>query len=588
MKKASAPRRPRGPRVQLMVILGALVAISLSLLWLQIVRGPELAAQGRLVRTYSVNIPAERGSIVDANGAVLAESIATYHIAVNQKHIANARVCENPEADDEDERDCSSVGPAAAAKKLAPILEMDPVELGGLMVGDSTYQYLKKNVSPQVWRQVRALDIFGLEWEAASKRSYPNGSIAAPVLGTLDAEGKGVAGLEATQDEVLAGEDGEESYEIGTTGEVIPGGREVIANSRDGSTVHTTLRLDLQYAIEQTLNAAVERHAADWGAVVVQEISTGKILAMADSGNHEIDHNPQTVRAVQYAVEPGSVGKILTVASALETGAVTPLTPITVPDEYVTEDGQHFLDSHGHPTYVRTVTGVLAESSNTGTVQIGQKIKDQDRYDLFRRVGLGSLTGIPLPGESAGLLATPEEWDGRQKYTTMFGQGYSVTQLQQAGMLSVIGNGGVYQPPRLIEGWTKPDGRYEPAPPAQPVQAISKEVSQTLLTMMESITADSEGTGTSYAVEGYRVASKTGTAELFEGATVIGTGATIAGIIPADNPTAAISVLLYRPRKGSYAAASAGPLFHDVALHTVHHLGIAPSAEKAKLFPTQP
>lgn len=588
MNTASKPHVPVGPKVQLVAVLAMLAAISLMLLWTQIIRGPQLAEEGRLVRTHSINIPAERGSIVDANGVVLAQSVGTYHIAVNQQNVARAVVCENPQAEDEDERGCNQVGVAAAAKKLAPILEMDPVELGGKMVGESTYEYLKKDVTPQVWRQVRALSIYGIEWEASSERDYPNGSVAATVIGSLNLDGQGISGLEQTQDQIMGGEDGKESFEVGTTGQVMPGGKDVLAQKRDGSTVHTTLRVDLQYAVEQSLNDAVDRFGADWGVAVVQEIATGRLLALADSGNSEIGHQPQTVRAVQYAVEPGSVGKVLTVATALEKQKVTPETVFSVADRYTAPNGETFVDSHGHETYPRTVTGILAESSNTGTVHIGEKVTDAERYETMIRMGLGAPTGIPLAGESGGILAKPEEWDGRQRYTTMFGQGYAVTQLQQVGVMAAIGNSGVYLPPRLIDGWTAPDGSYEAAPPSQPVQALKPEVAKMLLTMLESTSADQEGTGAGYAVDGYRMSSKTGTAELIENGILTGAATTVAGVVPSDKPVVAVSVLLYRPRLGPISTQSAGPLFHEVVTDAINNLGIPASAEPPKLYATQP
>lgn len=588
MKQASKPHVPTGPKVQLAAILAMLVAISLMLLWTQIIRGPELAEQGRQVRTHTVLIPAERGAIVDANGAVLAQSVGTYHIAVNQQNISRALVCEDPQAETEKARGCNQVGVAAAAKKLAPILEMDPVELGGKMVGDSTYVYLKKDVSPQIWRQIRALSIYGVEWEASSERDYPNGTLAAPIIGSLNSDGEGVSGLELTQNDLIAGQDGKESFEVGTTGQVMPGGKEVIAAKRDGATVHTTLRLDLQYAVEQSLNAAVKRFSADWGVAVIQEIATGRILALADSGNEEIGAKPQIVKGVQYAVEPGSVGKIITMATALEQDKTTPTTAIPVPYSYTTSDNQEFVDSYRHPDMVLTTTGVLAQSSNTGTVQIGEKLKDSDRFKMMQRLGLGVPTGIPLPGESGGLLTPPGEWDGRQRYTTMFGQGYAVTQLQQVGLMATLGNSGVYLAPRLIEGWTNPDGTFKEAPTAPPVQAMRKEIADTLITMLESTTADAEGTGAHFTVKGYRIAAKTGTAELFDHGVPNGTATSVTGLLPAEKPMIAVSVMLHRPRVGILASESAGPLFHSVVTDAIHNLGIPPSSEPAKLYPTEP
>lgn len=579
----SAPRR--GPLVIWVVMLIALLVIGVQLINVQIVQGPELAAQGRELRTAESTLQPRRGDIVDATGAPLATSVQTYHIAVNQNKILKARVYDTDADGNTIER---GRGPAAAAQVLAPLLEMDEAELGGLFIGTSTYQYIKKNVSIDVWRQIRSHQIYGIEWEPSYERIYPNGTVAAGIIGSIDAEGTGNSGLELTQNDVLKGDTGVLSLEYAPGGQVIPGGKHVSKPAVNGKTVHTTLRLDLQHTIEEQLNAAVKKYNADWGVVAIEEISTGKILALADSGMQEISNEPQAVRAAQFAVEPGSVGKIVTVASALEHGKVTPETPISTPYEYTTTDGQSFVDSHQHPDYTRTVTGVLAESSNTGTIQIGQMLTDSERFDLFERFGFGKETGIGLPGESPGLLQPPNQWDGRQRYTTMFGQGYAITQLQQVAMVATIGNGGVYLPPTLIDGWTNADGTYEAAPVHEPQQVLDKDVAQTLVTMMESTTAWESGTGASFALDGHRTAAKTGTAEIIENGAYTGNATSVVAILPAENPTIAVSVLLYRPRSGVLAFQSAGPLFQEVATEAVRSLGIPASQESARLYPTEP
>lgn len=560
-------------------------AIALQLVNIQIIKGAELADQGRSVRMHETTIESRRGDIVDANGSTLATTVETYHIAVNQVNIANTKVWD---IDEDGNRKQIGSGPVYVAEKLAPILEMNEAELGGQLIGNSTYHYLKKDVDVDTWRAVRALQIYGLEWEPSYKRVYPNGTLAAPVIGTINADGEGSSGLELTQDESLTGLPGRQVQEYGPYGEVIPGGKSISEPATQGATVHTTLRLDLQHATEELVNQAVDQFAADWGSVLVQEISTGKILAMAESGNKEITRNPQPSKQVQYAVEPGSVGKLITMAVALEQGKVTPETPILSQYKYTTPDGQEFKDSHEHPDVTLTATGILAQSSNTGTVRIGEMVKDEDRYSLMKALHLGETLDIGMPGESPGILAKPEDWDGRQRYTTMFGQGFAVTQLQQTGIVATIANGGVYQPPHLIEGWTRPDGTYQAAPPREPERAMDPVVASTLMTMMESTTEDEGGTGFYFNVEGYRIAAKTGTAEVFENGSTIGTATTVAGAVPADNPAIAVSVLLYLPRIGIFSSESAGPLFRSVVTESVRSLGIPASKEPAVLYPIKP
>ena len=204
---------------------------------------------------------------------------------------------------------------------------------------------------------------------------------------------------------------------------------------------------------------------------------------------------------------------------------------------------------------------------------------------MLQRFGLGTLTGIELPGESAGILTEPSTWDGRTKYTTMFGQGYAMTALQAATIVATIGNDGVYQAPRVVEGWTTADGVYEEAKLEAPRQVLRSEVASTLTTMMESVVADPDvATGGLAAVDGYRVAAKTGSAEIGNGRIA----ASVIGLLPADNPQLAIAVVLYEPSPGLLAGQSAAPLFSTVASEAVRSLGVAPSSEPARLFPSIP
>lgn len=557
-------------------ILLALCAI--QLFSIQILRGPALAEQGRKVRTAATEINAPRGPIVDATGQILVDSVETYHVAVNQlnilewKHYAKSgRLIGR--------------GPAEAARLLAPLLNVDEAELGGKMLGTSTYEYLAKNVDGETFREIRELGIYGIEWEPVYQRVYPGGNSAASVLGSVDAAGVGNSGLEMVYDESLTGIPGEESFEIGPTGEVIPGAKISSRAARPGGTVHTTLHADLQDTVQQQLDEAVERYSADWGSVVILDTSSAHVLALADSGLEPADKGPQTSRAVQWVVEPGSVGKILTAATALEEGSVDPGTVFTIPDRYETADGEAIRDIDEHPDHLRTVAGILVESSNTGAVQIGETVSKESRYQTMTDLGLGTVTGIELPGESEGILHPAESWQGRDVYTTMFGQSYAMTPLQQAAMMAALGNGGIWQGPRVVSGLTDYEGVFHPSEPAAPRQALREETAQILLRIMEGVSTDKEiGTGVAAAVDGHRVAVKTGTSELTAGGTV----ANVAGVLPAEKPQLAISVVLYKPRAGILSSDSAAPLFQEVAQSAVTILGIPGSDTDPDLYPTSP
>ena len=576
---AKAPVKKGTPRtrsralfaVTLVMLLGA----GAQLFNIQIVRGAELAEQGRLVRTSASSIQAPRGTIVDSEGQILADSQMTYHIAVNQKNILEYRnIDENGSVVGE--------GPEEAARLLAPILGLDPSELGGKMLGESSYEYLAKNVDEERYREIRRLNIYGIEWEPRYTRVYPAGDTVGAIVGFTNQDGDGVAGLEQALNEELIGVPGEESYEIGATGEVIPGAKVVSVEAQAGETVHTTILLDLQHSVQEALDEAVAAHGADWGAVVVREVATPNVLVLAGAGGEDSEGMEHVSPAIQMVYEPGSTAKLLTFATALEAGTVGPETSFTVPDHLTTSNDQEFVDVFEHETFERTATGILAQSLNTGTVMIGETVTDADRYDVMKRFGLGDPTGIELAGESQGLLSTPDTWDGRTRYTTMFGQGFALTALQAASIAATIGNGGVRVDPRIVLGTTDASGQFTAAETPAPVEALRPEVAQTLLTMMESVVdADQHGTAAGGHISGYRLAAKTGTAEIMgEGGTI----ANVVALLPAEAPQVAISVVLYNPKVGHTGAESAVPLMRQVALDTIRVLDIPPSTESPRLY----
>lgn len=567
-----------------------LIVCAINLMWIQVIKGPELAAEGQRVRTHASAIPAKRGTILDAQGVTLAESVQAYHIAVNQRSILSYIDTQTRTNDKgRSERYTAGRGPAHAARQLAPLLGMNEAELGGLMIGDQTYVYLKKNVDPVTYRKIRELGIYGIEWESVFERQHPNGNTAGPIIGAINGEFTGVSGLELMYDQILQGQSGEEAYEIAPNGAILPGGKQIKKEPHDGATITTTLHADLQHLVQEQLDERTKLHEAAWGSVVILDIPTGRILVMADSSSIAPESSkPQPVSAVQYAFEPGSVGKVITIAAALEKGSVTPTTAFTVPDRIEPGDaGGPITDFHEHPTMGMTTTGILADSSNVGTVMVGETITDQDRYDLMKKFGLGELTNVELPGESAGIIRPADQWRGRDRYVTMFGQAYTVNVLQEASLMATIGNGGVHLPPRLIDSWTLADNTTHTPDPVEPTQALSAQTAHNLIKMMESTVNEKAGTGQAAKVEGYRVAVKTGTADIFVDGrpTVV---STTAGIVPANAPRLAIAVVLYDPKIGVLSSESSAPLFGQIVGEAVRSLQIPASPKASELFPMYP
>nr|NLD39754.1 penicillin-binding protein 2 [Actinomycetales bacterium] len=458
-----------------LIILFAVFAARIVLV--QVVQGPALAAQAKAERLRTYEIEAPRGDIVDVRGEVLATSGERVHVAVNQRAVASFVHREDGEV--------VGTGAAAAAALLAPVLGRDKAELGGEMVGTSTWRYLERNLQPSKWREIRELGISGIEPEWIAVREYPNGTTAGNVVGFVGVDHYGLAGLEQTFDSALTGAPGHETVEIGNGGQVIPTGVNEVTAAEPGSTVRTTLDRDLQFAAQQQVDEAVSLYGARWAGAVVLDIETGELLVLAESGSVDpgspgsSEVADRGARSITSPYEPGSTGKLLTIAAALNEGVVTPSSTFHIPYQ-ATFDGQTFTEHSYHEPLDLTTTGILATSSNVGTVEIGRLLEDQTRYEYMRAFGFGERTGISIPGESPGLLSTPETWDGRTKFVNMFGQGYAITLLQNVAMVATIGNGGVYQTPRLVSAIEHGDGNVTYPEYPEDREVLKPEVAEQL------------------------------------------------------------------------------------------------------------
>lgn len=550
--------------------------------WLQAVDGPALAATAKAERTVTWVNRAARGDIKGRDGSVLASSTISYDIGVNQVTISQY---EQTSTDGSASADGAPAvvghGAVAAAKQIAPILGVDAQELGAKMVGTSTYAVIAENVDPDTWRRINALDIPGVEPDQRIRRLYPAGKVAGNVVGyTYEGDNRqliGSAGLELTQNRKLTGTNGKGSVEIGKTGAIIPTGDQTDVPSVAGQTVRTTINPDLQAVAQDALDEVVKVQNADWGTIVVMEPSTGKLLVLADSSSVDpsdpsaTDAEDRDARSVQAVFEPGSVGKVVTFATALEEGTMTPTDAWTVPYQWTASNGQTFKDSHEHAVEYLTSAQVLAESSNVGTVQIGEELDDTVRYQYMEKFGFGSLTGIEMPAESAGLLYAPSKWDDRTRYTTMFGQGYAGTSLQAVQVLATVANKGVRVPPRVIDAWIDADGNETPQEAGEGVRVISEDTASTLTEMLIGVTQEG-GTAEEASLDGYLVAGKTGTTEIL---TESGTVASFVGFTPARDPAIAVAVIVYKP-DGTYGGTVSAPVFRKVAIAALHQLDIAP------------
>ncbi|MFI6206573.1 peptidoglycan D,D-transpeptidase FtsI family protein [Streptomyces sp. NPDC051041] len=607
-RATAAPRTIRlgSPRPRLRMISLALTlvltAFVVRLFQVQAVDASTYAAKAEKNRYVVHTLAAERGRITDRTGVALATSVDAYDITADPTMFTRELL----KADD---------GPEQAAALLAPILGEDQDDLAEkLRTPDTQYVLLSRRQTPQVWNQIKDLKtalakkaeedpstanvLAGVFADPSSKRVYPNGDLAAGILGWVNAEGKGGGGVEQQLDKVLSGKDGEIRY-------AQSGGRQVpTAGSNEtpavpGSDVELTIDRDIQWAAQDAITEQVEKSKADRGYVIVQDTRTGQILAMANAPGFDpgdlSDADPEALgnAALQDAYEPGSTAKVLSMAAVLEENAATPTTHVVVPNRLHRGD-RLFKDDVDHPTWYLTLNGVLAKSSNIGTIlatgQLGRTQAEANRvlYDYLRRFGLGSYTGLGFPGETKGILAPPDQWSTSQQYTIPFGQGVSINAMQAASVYSTIANGGVRVEPTLVRGTKGPDGRFTPAPEPERTRVVSEKTAKTLARMLESVVDDEEGTGTRARIPGYRVAGKTGTANRVDPATgkYKGYTSSFAGFAPADKPRVTVYCAIQNATEGSYFGGQiCGPVYKQVMEFALKTLQVPPTGAKPANLP---
>ncbi|MBW1600462.1 penicillin-binding protein 2, partial [Streptomyces sp. JJ38] len=597
-----APVRGRLRLLSVAVTL-VLLVFGLRLLQVQAVDAGSYAAAADVNRYVTVPLAAERGTVTDREGRELATTVDAYDIT------ADPYLFEREQAGVAD-------APARAAALLGPILGEDPAELERRLTDPPAPRYVRlaRQQTPQVWRQIQDLQkelaekkgdggganvLAGVYAQPRAKRVYPNHELASGVLGFVTANGEGGGGLEAQLDTILAGADGKITY-AQSAGRRVPtaGGRE--QPPTPGSGVELTLDRDIQWAAQQAISEQVRESKADSGYVIVQDVRSGEILAMANAPG--FDPNDLSTassgtlrnRALEDVYEPGSTAKLMTMAAVLEEGVALPGTHVTVPNR-LDRANRLFADDHDHETYHLTLTGVLAKSSNIGTILAAERLGDSQAeankvlHRYLTRFGIGRPTGLGFPGESAGILAAPGDWNGSQQYTIPFGQGLSVNALQAASVYSTIANDGVRVTPSLVRGTLGPDGRYEPAPDPRRDRVVSEETADILSLMLEEVVTDDEGTGAPAAIPGYRVAGKTGTSNRVDPQTgrYNGYTASFAGFAPADEPRVTVYCAVQNPTKGSYHGSSVcGPVFRHVMQFSLKTLQAPPTGAKAPDLPT--
>lgn len=537
-----------------------------------------VAAQAFDERNRTEVLPALRGQIVDRNGVVLAQSIERRTVTVDQTAV--------PEYTRRIDGVPTKVGVKGAAEVLSPLLGINESKLRKELTGTARYRIIAKNISVPTWRRIQALGIPGIYSERTTQRDYPQSTTAASLVGWVYADGQAGGGIEAMYDEVLHGVNGQAKYETSPNGRVIPNGRQVVEEALDGRKVELTINSSIQWYAQNALAAGVERFGAESGTVVVQGAKTGELLAVASYPSYDPNKIGSAKgsldnRAFTQIFEPGSTNKIITMAAALQEGAVTPDQPVVVPNRLPRAD-RSFKDSHDHPTLFLTAAGVLAQSSNIGTILIGEQLDKETLESYFRSFGMGSKTGIGFPSESPGLVAPADKMSGSQRYTIMFGQGMSVTAIQSSSAFQTIANGGVRVEPTLVKAVEGEGGVMVPTDPPSSRRVVDTEVADVIMQMLEGAVSD-QGSTTRAQIPGYRIAGKTGTADRYDDrlGRYHGKTASFVGMAPSDDPEIVVTVIVQKPSSGFFGSVVAAPIFKEVTTFALTELNIPPTGAEA-------
>jgi cell division protein FtsI/penicillin-binding protein 2 len=552
-----APLIPRRIGLLFAVFLVLLAAAALKTLWLGTVQGSTLRDAAATQQAKELKVPARRGAIVDRHGVELAVTEPADDVSATPYLVKDA---------------------PAAARKIAPILKQPEEDvLKKLARRDTGFVYLARNLPSKQSRALQKLNITGLQFTPTNNRLYPRNWLASQVLGRVGVDGKGLSGLEYSQDHLLRGRDGTRRIVKDALGEAI--------SVRDpdpvepGAKLTLTLDANIQDKVEEVLQEVGAKYRPKGATAVVMDPRSSDILAMANwprVDNNALEDAPDYARqnrAVAFTYEPGSTFKAFTVAGALEDGKTTPETRYDLPPQIQVAD-RTIGESHPRGYVNLSTKEILSQSSNVGAIKIGMSLGDE-RFDYWvRRFGFGKKTGVDLPGEESGLLLDVKDYSGSSMGNLPIGQGESVTPMQMAGAYAAIANGGILRPPRMVRSV---DGERRPLTKGQRV--ISPATASSLREMLRGV-LDPTGTASEASVPGYQLAGKTGTANKVDEQTGEYSAsryiASFVGFAPAKQPKLLVSVMVDEPQGAIYGGEVAAPAFQKITSFALTYLRIPP------------
>lgn len=569
--------------VAILLTLAIVSIFIVRLVDIQVVRAADFNVESLNKRAIEEPIPAARGQIVDANGKILADSVTRYDITASPR---NAREFTRTSKEGKTQR----VSVLEAVTEIGAITGAQPNDLLVAVSQDPTADWamLVKGVDTESFRAIRDLRIPWVYYETRPHRTYPLGAVGGNLVGFVGTDGPQNA-LEATADSCLASTNGSSTYERGADGVRIPGSTVTTEEAVPGGTLTLTIDSDLQWFVQQAIAEQGIAIGAESAMAAVVRVDDAHVMAMADwpavDPNNVDDTEVRFLgsRAFNYMFEPGSIMKGLTASMLIDQGAATPATEVTVPYLWQTPDGARVRDAGYHGDMNLTLTGVLEQSSNVGMSMLGTTISQKVRYDYLRKYGLGEETAVDFQGEARGLL--DEYWNVQKNYDITYGQGVAVTLAQMASAYQALANGGVHLPLTLVESCTKPDGTVVDMTSADGTRVVSEDASATTIKMLESVVTGGY-LSSELSIPGYRIAAKTGTAEVAEGGVYTKDRiVSVTGIVPADNPEYVVIVTFVKPKTITTSAAAA-PTFTKIVKQLLKTYRVPPSNGPAPDYPT--
>jgi cell division protein FtsI (penicillin-binding protein 3) len=590
--RPAKPAAPAGPpklgnprrrlRLATALALTMFAMLGLRLVELQLTDGPAYAATGLQNRLQTVTLPAERGAIYDRNGEVLAHSVEARFVYADPTRV---------------------VDPQRVATALQPLLGVPASELVERMRPSvredgsaSQFEWLARGVDIATADEILALNLPGIGVDRDERRIVPGKDLAANLIGFTGEDLAGLEGLEAHYDALLRGVDGQRTYESGqgeSLGREIPGGYRVETPPKPGSDLRLTVDMDLQYEVQRVLADQLREADASFGAAVVLDARTGEVVAQASYPTYNAEDPgsvPDTVRvdaATATVFDPGSAHKPFVYGAALEEGVIAPGDSVTVAPT-IRKGDTTFSDTTPFPAGTKlTLPAALAFSSNVATIGIADELGAQKLYEYQQAFGLGAPTGVGVPGEAAGALLAPEDWYESSYGSVPVGHSVDVTTLQMAAAYGAIANDGVYIQPSLLQAVVEPDGTETAAGDPASRRVLSPQNAAYLRELMEAVLTAPGATGLNGAVDGYRVAGKTGTGQLVvDGEYADGEVASFVGMAPADAPRYVIAVVAHTP--GGGGGQIAGPAFREMMGFTLDHYRVPPASTEPPEFTLHP